>query len=74
MNSDLTNLILDAVQESKKTFHVEGFGSVGYANLYAFVPFEGFKHPNDLSIGEVTEGKLRNPASDKRPERITRIA
>ena len=57
-----------------KLFNVEGFGQVGLANLYAFAPFEGFKYPQDLEVGETTEGKFLNPTSDKKPERITRIA
>jgi hypothetical protein len=55
-------------------FTVEGFGEVGLANLYAFVPFAGFKFPAELAIGETTEGRFQNPTSDKLPERIKRIA
>jgi len=56
-----------------KLFRIEGWGNAGEANLYAFVPFEGFKYPADLAINETTEGKFSNPTSDKNPERITRI-
>jgi hypothetical protein len=55
-----------------KIFRVEGWGEVGYANLWAFVPFKGFKQPADLEVNESTEGKFTNPTSDKKPERIFR--
>jgi hypothetical protein len=58
---------------SELIFRVEGFGEVGLANLYAFIPFDGFKQPGDLAVNEETEGRFANPTSDKRPERITRI-
>jgi hypothetical protein len=61
----LTNIV-------EREFYVEGFGKVGYSNLEAFAPFDGFKQPRDLEVNETTEGKFWNPASDKRPERITR--
>ncbi len=54
-------------------FRVEGFGEVGYANLYAFDAFDGQKQPRDLAVGESSEGKFCNPTSDKRPERVTRV-
>lgn len=57
----------------EKIFLVEGWGETGYANLSAFVPFIGQKQPGDLEINESTEGRFTNPASDKKPERITRI-
>lgn len=57
-----------------KIFRVEGFGQVGEANLYAFAPFDGFKLPADLNIGESTEGYFANPTSNKKPERIVRVA
>ncbi len=55
-----------------KVFRVEGFGQVGEANLAAFVPFAGFKFYQDLEIGEISEGRIQNTQSDKRPERIVR--
>lgn len=57
-----------------KTFMVEGFGTCGEANLNGFVPFDGFKPFQDLELGESSEGRFQNPTSDRRPERITRIA
>ena len=59
--------------DDDKLFHVYGFGDVGYANLYAFVPFPGKKVIRDLQVNETTEGRFANPTSDKKPERITRI-
>jgi hypothetical protein len=54
-------------------FYVEGWGQVGYANLAGFVPFDGFKHPWVMQVGDVTEGKIQKPGSDHKPERITRV-
>jgi hypothetical protein len=61
------------MENGEKIFRVEGFGEVGYANLYAFVPFDGFKLPCNLEVNESTEGKLRSPMSDNKPERLTRV-
>jgi len=57
-----------------KVFYVDGFGKVGYANLYAFTPFRGEKRIADLQVNERTEGRFMNPTSDKKPERITRLS
>jgi len=61
-----------AHKEEIKTFRVDGFGEVGLANLYPFVPFPGFKFPDDLAVNETTEGRFQNPTSGKGPERIVR--
>lgn len=58
----------------QKTYVVVGFGEVGEANLYAFVPFPGHKAPKDLSVNESTQGRFQSPTSDKKPERIIRIS
>ncbi len=59
--------------EDNRLFRVEGWGEVGYANLWGFVPHNGYKWQGDLEVGESTEGKFQNPTSDHKPERITRI-
>ena len=58
-----------------RLFDVEGFGQVGAANLWAFVPLPGEKPWQELQVSESTIGYASGCGEGKRvPERVTRIA
>ena len=65
---------MSAEKHEQKVFRVEGFGEVGEANLWAFIPLKGEKIYQDLEIGESTTGYASGCANRKlQPERITRV-
>jgi len=55
-------------EEQDKVFYVDGFGEVGIANLFKFVPSKGEKSQYVLEIGESSFGVASN-----QPEKITRV-